>query len=84
MWIRFEEAPEAYPNLAGLLRQAKPKAEDSLFFKPERSPQYNEKAEAELNVVLERLASLAPDAAAAEIEELETVHGSAAPGYGRS
>jgi hypothetical protein len=75
VWIRFEEAPEAYPNMAALLRQAKPKAEDSLFFKPECWPQYNEKAEADLRVALERLASLVPEAAAAEIERLETVHG---------
>jgi hypothetical protein len=72
VWTRFEEAPEAYPNLPKLLRQEKPKDEDTLFFKRECWPQCNERAEAELRNELERLV---PQSAAAEIERLEAVHG---------
>jgi len=75
VWTRFEEAPEAYPNLPALLRQAKPKAEDSLFFKHECWPQCNERAEAELRIALERLPSIVPEASATEIERLEALHG---------
>ncbi len=75
VWSRFEEAPKAYPNLTVLMRRAKPKDEDSLFFKRECWPQCNERAEAELRSTLERLGSLPPDAAATEIEKLESMHG---------
>ncbi len=75
VWTRFAEAPGAYQHLAELLRRAKPKDENNLFFKRECWPQCNEKAEADLRSALEQLAPLAPEVAAAKIEKLETVHG---------
>ncbi|HSF38978.1 MAG TPA: BREX-1 system phosphatase PglZ type B [Thermoanaerobaculia bacterium] len=74
VWHRFEEAPETFPNVTELLRKAKPKNEDNLFFHRECWPQCNEKSEAELRSGLEKLGSLAPEAAAAGIESLETAH----------
>lgn len=73
IWRRFEEAPEPYPNLPELLRRAKPEKED-LFFHRECWPQCNDQAEAELRNGLAGLGSLAPDAAATEIEQLEMAH----------
>lgn len=74
VWRRFVEAPGAYPNLPDLLRRAKPRDENNLFFRRECWPQCNEAAEAELKGRLDRIVSLSPDAAAAEIERLESVH----------
>ena len=74
VWQRLVEAPEAYPNLPELLRRAKPRDENNLFFHRECWPQCNEAAENELRSGLDRLASLAPDTAAAEIEKLESLH----------
>jgi hypothetical protein len=74
VWQRLVEAPEAYLNLLELLRRAKPRDENNLFFHRECWPQCNEAAESELRSGLDRLASLAPEAAAAEIERLESLH----------
>jgi hypothetical protein len=74
VWQRLVEAPEAYPNLPELLRRAKPRDENNLFFQRECWPQSNEAAENELRSGLDRLASLAPDTAAAEIAKLESLH----------
>jgi len=75
VWNRFVEAPEAYPNLPELLRRARPKDDGlPLFFHRESWPQCNEQDEDELRDGLAGLAKLAPDAAAAEIEKLESVH----------
>ena len=76
VWNRFAEAPAAYPNLPDLLRRAKPEDEGPpLFFHRECWPQCNEQAEDELGEKLVALGSLAPEAAAAEIEKLESGHG---------
>lgn len=75
VWHRFVEAPEAYPNLPELLRRAKPKHDGlPLFFHRECWPQCNERDEEELRKKLAALGSLPPDAAAAEIEKLESTH----------
>jgi hypothetical protein len=74
VWQRFAEAPEAYPNLPELLRRAKPRDENNLFFRRECWSQCNETAESELRSGLDRIVSLPFDGAAAAIEKLETVH----------
>ena len=74
VWRRLVEAPEAYPYLPELLRRAKPRDENNLFFHRECWPQCNEAAESELRSGLDRVASLGPDAAATEIEKLESLH----------
>lgn len=74
VWARFAEAPQAYPNLPQLLRRAKPVRED-LFFKRECWPQCNEDDEKALRSALAGMDRLAPDAAASEVERLESAHG---------
>ncbi len=75
VWSRFAEAPEAYPNLPELVRRAKPKDEGlPLFFHRECWPQCNDQDEDKLRDGLGGLAKLAPDAAAAEIDKLESLH----------
>jgi len=69
VWVRFSEAPQAYPKLPDLLRRAKAEEYD-LFFRPECWPQCNERAEDELRAALARLSERAPEAAAAEFEQL--------------
>lgn len=50
------EAPDAYPNLAGLLRQARPAAQLALFEAPQPYwPQDNEGAETALRSALSAL-----------------------------
>jgi len=68
VWHRFAEAPAAYLHLPELLRRAKPEDESRLFFHRECWPQLNERAEQELREELLRLESLAPDAAAEELD----------------
>jgi len=75
VWHRFAEAPAAYPHLPELLQRAKPEDESGLFFHRECWPQLNERGEQELREELLRLESLAPDAAAEELEKLESKHG---------
>jgi hypothetical protein len=75
VWRRFVEAPAAYPHLPELLQRAKPEDESGLFFQPESWPQLNERAEQDLRGELLDLESLAPDAAAQRLEELEAKHG---------
>lgn len=75
VWERFAEAPAAYPNLPELLRRAKPRDEGNLFFHPECWPQCNERAEEELRQKVLEAGSLEQQAAAKEIEQLESIHG---------
>jgi len=74
VWVRFGDAPLAYPKLPELLRRAKPKGEHNLLFRPECWPQCNERAEGELRAALARLLERAPEAAAAQLEKLESSH----------
>lgn len=76
VWQRYAEAPDAYPNLAALLRQARPPAQLALFERPQPYwPQDNERAEAELRNELTALDNVLPGTARARVLELERVHG---------
>jgi hypothetical protein len=76
LWQRYTEAPAAYPNLAGLLRQARPPAQLALFEPPQPYwPQDNEAAEAALRSELAALDNALPGAARTRLRALETIHG---------
>lgn len=76
VWQRYAEAPDGYPNLAGVLRQARPPAQLALFERPQPYwPQDNERAEAELRNELAALDNALPSAARARVLELEREHG---------
>lgn len=74
VWERFFEAPAAYPNFPDLLRRAKPRDEEHLFFHLECWPRCNERAEEELRHKLLEAGSLEQEAAAKKIEQLELAH----------
>jgi hypothetical protein len=73
VWNRFKEAPQAYPNLPELLRQARPQ-QLPLFTLSESWPQDNETAEQTLREELTRLRDLAPHEVRATIHDLEHAH----------
>lgn len=76
VWQRYTEAPAAYPNLAGLLRQARPPAQLALFETPQPYwPQDNEAAEAALRSELAALDNALTGAARARILALDETHG---------
>ncbi|HHY55155.1 MAG TPA: BREX-1 system phosphatase PglZ type B [Chloroflexi bacterium] len=76
VWQRYTEAPAAYPNLAGLLRQARPPAQLALFEPPQPYwPQDNESAETALRRDLAALDNALPGVARARVLELEAHHG---------
>jgi hypothetical protein len=75
VWARFAESPTLYPHLPESLRQAKPKEESDLFFKPEVWPQCNETAENKLGDALVLLQDRPYPEAAERIKTLESAHG---------
>lgn len=74
-WRRFAEAPERYPGIPALLRQARPDESDTLFFDASSWPQDNERLEGRLRDGLAAIADHAPAEARAAIRELEREHG---------
>ena len=75
-WKRFTTAPDRYPGLPNLLRQAKPKPKGLDFGPDEAWPQDNEVEEAALRQALHDLtASPVPDARKS-LSEMEAAHGS--------
>jgi hypothetical protein len=77
VWRHYADAPRRYPEIAELLRHAKPDDLGAGMFQyPEESwPQVNEAQEDELRAELEKAARLAPQAASAKLEALEKKHG---------
>ncbi len=75
VWERFAESPALYPHLPESLRQAKPKDESDLFFKPEVWPQLNEAAENKLGDALLLLQDRPYPEAAEQIKALESAQG---------
>ncbi|MBW7885131.1 MAG: BREX-1 system phosphatase PglZ type B [Caldilineaceae bacterium] len=73
VWERYCEAPTGYPNIAGLLRRARPQL--GLFEKREPYwPQDNESAEASLRERLVALGNALPADVCATLADLETEH----------
>lgn len=75
VWQRFVEAPEAYPNVPALLRQARPQQLGIFESAGEAWPQDNETAEARLRTALAGLRDLVPAEARAAILQLDQEHG---------
>ena len=73
IWQRFKEAPVLYPNIAILLKQAKPVGE--LIFDNEPWPDENEKEEALLREELRAFDKLNPAEAREKVMSLEKGHG---------
>lgn len=73
VWTRFKESPRAYPNLPGLLRQARPSQPD-LFDISESWPQDNEAAEEQLQQQLATLTNFSVRDARAFLLDLEQLH----------
>jgi len=71
--LRFKEAPVLYPNIARLLRRAKPSGE--FLFDKEPWPDENEKEEQALRQELLDFDSLNAEKAREKIKELEENHG---------
>lgn len=69
VWQRFEEAPQAYPNLPDLLRRARPQA--GLFDYSPSWPQDNEAAEQQLRRKLRELREKYETDAGTSLQELE-------------
>lgn len=73
IWSRFAEAPQLYPNIYDLLRDARPT--DLFNARDERRPTKNEDAENGLRIALQALATLAPAEARQRIIALDREHG---------
>jgi hypothetical protein len=73
LWQRYAEAPLLYPGVQDVLRRSKPFGE--MMFDKEPWPDENEKEETLLRKDLFTLASMKPDDARKNIEELEARHG---------
>ncbi|MGH2586479.1 MAG: BREX-1 system phosphatase PglZ type B, partial [Dehalococcoidia bacterium] len=73
VWDRFVEAPERYPNIPNLLRQAEPTT--LLDEHPDSWPGFNERAEDSVREALLRLKSVPVNDAVQKIRELEANHG---------
>jgi hypothetical protein len=71
-WDRYQEAPQVYPGIPGLLRKSKPV---DLFVERSRWPDENESSEEALRAALREILSLPRGEACARIEALETEHG---------
>ncbi len=75
VWERYEEAPIAYPNLPGLLRQAQPQ-QLGFFGEPQPTwPGYNEQQEDALRAELLALRDQVSDAARQVVLDLDKQHG---------
>jgi len=76
VWQRYVEAPHAYPNLAHLLRKARPPSQPTLFERPQPYwPQDNDAAEATLRDGLTALYNRLPQETRAALQSLEADHG---------
>ena len=77
VWNYFELAPDRFPEIIGLLEQAKPDDMGSgLFVIPQDTwPQINAEAEEDLRKAMERVAKGAPNEAADIIHQLDDEHG---------
>lgn len=73
LWERFCEAPQLYPGVADVLRDARP---TDLLTDPSRQPSHNVDEEATLRNALGEVANLPHAKACAEILALEAAHGS--------
>jgi len=71
-WLRFEEAPQAYPGIPDLLRRAKP---DQMLFGQSRWPDANDVGEEEVHKRLGELAETPHADACAAVIGLEKSHG---------
>ena len=72
VWRRFEESPEAYPGIEGLLRKAMPA---TLLLKPEYWPSAAEEDENQLREKLRKLADLPAHEAREQLVHFENSHG---------
>jgi len=77
VWHRYAEAPERYPGIPDLLRQARPVEAGPLLAHASRSswPQDNERLEDELREGLAALGGASPADARAAIRDLDAKHG---------
>lgn len=75
VWQRYEEAPERYPNIPGLLRQVHSNVDKDLFFDRSAWPDENETMEDDLRQALTALGDASPADARVRITELEGEHG---------
>lgn len=76
VWQRYVEAPNAYPQLAELLRKARPTGQLALFERPQPYwPQDNETAEATLRDGLVALHNRLPQEVRTVLQSLESEHG---------
>jgi len=77
VWSRFAEAPDRYPGIPDLLRQARPpRMLEGLFGQPQEvRPQDNEEQETRLREELSRLDSVSPEDARAALVRLDGEHG---------
>jgi len=73
VWERFNEAPTAYGDIAGLLRRSRPVGE--LPFERERWPDLNDKDESSLRKALTELKALSHIQACEAVVDLENRHG---------
>jgi len=73
VWDRYAEAPDKYPDMMDLLRRAQP--QELVVEHRDSWPVINDEAEASLRVALASLCHTKPDAARAELAELEAQHG---------
>lgn len=76
VWQHFTHAPQKYPGLPPLLRQAQPAGLGGMFApNPESWPQVNEDQETALRQGLLKAAAQLPPAAATQLAALEAAHG---------
>jgi len=75
VWQRFAEAPQVYPRVAEVLRQACPSGQLPLFEARDAWPQVNSEDEGLLRKALVALPPLSPPEARARIADLEAEHG---------
>ncbi len=76
VWQRYVEAPNAYPQVAELLRKARPMGQLALFERPQPYwPQDNDAAEATLRDGLLALHNRLPQEVRTALQNLESEHG---------
>jgi len=72
VWQRYSEAPQLYPGVAGVLRDA---TANDLTAEPARQPAVNAEQEQQLRDALEAVAKLPHDKACGRVLSLEAQHG---------
>jgi len=74
VWQRFIEAPQLYPTLPDMLRQAKPSTSQATLFRSPSWPQDNDAAETDLRMALQDLETGTPATCRQRLRALESDH----------